>query len=184
MSVFDLTIPILVSGLATHILSTLAWMVLPHHKPEWRVLPVQDELQDWLTEKGVEPHQYIFPHTTDPAEMKSEAFKQKTAKCRGMLVLWPSPANMGVNIAMTLAFFFVAAFVIGYLASLGPGSSRRFLPGRVPVRHDGGSAHSLRRPVSRRILVQTESGDGSLGRRCLRSSHRTDLRLDVAERLT
>ena len=44
MRVFDLTLPVLLSGLATHILSTLAWMVLPHHKPEWKVLAVQDEL--------------------------------------------------------------------------------------------------------------------------------------------
>jgi hypothetical protein len=51
--------------------------------------------------------------------MKSEAFKAKQGKCRGTLVLWPSPPNMGVNIALTLTFFFVAAFVIGYLASLG-----------------------------------------------------------------
>ena len=40
-------------------------------------------------------------------------------------MLWPAPPNMAVNIALTLAFFFAAAVVIGYLASLGlpPGAS-------------------------------------------------------------
>ena len=127
MSVFELWLPILLSGLATHVISTLAWMVLPHHKPEWRKLPVEDEFQDWLDQKEVAPNQYIFPHSDDPAEMKSDSFKQKQGKCRGMLVLWPTPPNMAVNIAQTLAFFFVAAFLIAYLASLGLSKGSSFL---------------------------------------------------------
>ena len=119
MSVFELALPIALSGLATHVFSVLAWMVLPHHKPEWKVLGVQDQLQDWLEEKGVVADQYVFPHTTDPAEMQTDAFKARQSKSNGMLVLWPSAPNMGANIAKTLAFFFVAAFSIGYLASLG-----------------------------------------------------------------
>jgi hypothetical protein len=127
MSVFDLWLPILLSGLATHVISTLAWMVLPHHKPDWKKLPVEDEFQDWLDEKGVSPDQYLFPHTHDPKEMKSDSFKQKQGKCRGMLVLWSTPPNMGVNIAQTLAFFFVAAFLIAYVASLGLSKGASFL---------------------------------------------------------
>ncbi len=127
MTVFDLWLPILLSGLATHVLSTVAWMLLPHHKPEWKRLPVEDEFQNWLDEKGVAADQYLFPHTHDMQEVKGEVFQRKQAKCRGMLVLWPSPPNMGVNIALTLAFFFVAAFVIGYLASLGLPRGESFL---------------------------------------------------------
>lgn len=41
MSVFDSRLPILLPGLATHIVSVLAWAVLPHHKPEWKKRPVQ-----------------------------------------------------------------------------------------------------------------------------------------------
>ncbi|MEZ6070264.1 MAG: hypothetical protein R3C10_08290 [Pirellulales bacterium] len=119
MTVFDLWLPILLSGLATHVISTLAWMVLPHHKSEWRGLDAEDQFQDWIDKHQVPPGQYVFPHTQDMEEMKSAGFREKQARCRGMLVLWPTPPQMGVNIALTLAFFFVAAFVIGYLASLG-----------------------------------------------------------------
>lgn len=119
MSVFDLWLPILATGIATHIASTIAWMALPHHKPEWRKLPVEDELQDWLDSKNVAAEQYLFPHTHDPEVMKSEDFQHKMqSKCRGMLILWPEPVNMGAAIGKTLAFFFVAAFMIGYLTSL------------------------------------------------------------------
>jgi len=127
MSVLDLWLPILVTGVVTHVLSTIAWIVLPHHKPEWKKLPAEDELQDLLEKKSVPPDQYLFPFTRDPAEMKSEAYQQKVGKCRGMLVLWPKPPNMGVNIGLTLAFFFVAAFVIGYLASLALDAESSFL---------------------------------------------------------
>jgi hypothetical protein len=125
MSVFDLWLPILLTGLATHVISTIAWMVLPHHKPEWQRLAAEDDFQDWIDRNNVPVGQYVFPHTHNMEEMKSEAFRKKQGRCRGMLVLWPSPPNMGVNIVLTLAFFFVAAFVIGYLASLGlpPGAS-------------------------------------------------------------
>lgn len=119
MSVFDLWLPILATGIATHIASTLAWTVLPHHKPEWKKLPVEDELQDWLDAKNVPAEQYLFPHTHDAEEMQSDEFKNKMQnKCRGMLVLWPQPVSMGAAIGKTLAFFFVAAFMVGYLASL------------------------------------------------------------------
>ena len=119
MSVFGLWLPIVLSGLATHVISTLAWIVLPHHKPEWKRLADEDDFHDWLDKKGVPADQYLFPFTRDPAEMKSDRFQEKQAKCRGMLVLWPKPPNMGKNIGLTLTFFFVAAFIIAYLASIG-----------------------------------------------------------------
>jgi len=127
MTVWELWLPILLTGLATHILSTIAWTVLPHHKPEWKKLPVEDELIEFIDTKNVPADQYIFPFSQDPQEMKSEQFKAKQGKCRGMLVLWPTPPHMGQAIGLTLAFFFVAAFVIAYLASLGLPRGASFL---------------------------------------------------------
>ncbi len=127
MSVWELWLPILLAGLATHVLSTLAWMVLPHHKPDWQALPVEDELIELLDAKKVPAAQYLFPFTRDPQEMKSEAFQAKQGKCRGMIVLWATPPNMGAAIGLTLGFFFVAAFVIGYLASLAVPRGETFM---------------------------------------------------------
>lgn len=118
MTVLELWLPIVLSGLATHVLSTIAWMVLPHHKPEWGRLPDEDEFQDWIREKGVPAGQYLFPFAESPDEMKSEAFLARRGKCNGMLVLWGEVPNMGLAIGQTLAFFLVAAFAIGYLDSL------------------------------------------------------------------
>jgi len=128
MSVFDLWLPILLAGLAVHIASTLAWVVLPHHKPEWKRLDVEDEIQDWLDAKGVAAGQYLFPHTHSSEEMASPEFKAKMeGKCRGMLVLWPKPPSMGVNIGLTILFFMLTSFVIGYLASNGVAAGAEFM---------------------------------------------------------
>lgn len=120
MVVYELWLPILLAGLATHVAATLAWTVLPHHKPEWGRVNSEDELLDWLAAKGVPPGQYLFPYAEDGAEMKSETYQEKSkGKCHGMLFVWPRPANMGLNIVLTLTFFLVTSFVIGYLASNG-----------------------------------------------------------------
>lgn len=127
MRVYDLWLPIVLSGLATHIMSTLAWMVLPHHKPEWKGLPAENEVIDLLRQRGVGPGQYVFPHTRDPKVMASEEFQRKQGKCRGTLILWSTPPNMGQAIGLTLAFFFLAAFSIGYLATLGVAAGAPFM---------------------------------------------------------
>lgn len=119
MKVFDLWLPIVASGLATHIWSSLAWMVLPHHKPEWEKFPAEDELQDLMVNRSVPVGQYMIPFTHGGQEVMSEEFQRKLNKRRGMFVVWPSgPMSMGKAIGCTLGFFFVAAFMIAYLASL------------------------------------------------------------------
>lgn len=124
MSVFELWLPILLAGVATHIASTIAWTVMPHHKPEWNKLPgdVEDGLLDFIDSKNVPAEQYLFPYADDPKEMSTPEFKAKEGRCRGMLVLWPNPTNMGKAIGLTLAFFMVAAFLVGYVASIAFGA--------------------------------------------------------------
>lgn len=119
MTVFDLWLPILLAGLATHIASTIAWTVLPHHKPEWKPLPAEDDLLDLLDAKQVTAAQYLFPYCDDQKQMASAEYKEKVlTRCRGMLILWPTPPNMAMQILKTLAYFLVAAFLIGYIASI------------------------------------------------------------------
>lgn len=117
MTVYDLWLPILASGLTTHVLSTIAWVVLPHHKPDWQKLPDEDKLHETIT-RSVPPGQYIFPFARDGETAKSESFQKKSEQGTGTLVIWNNPPNMAKAILQTLTAFMVIAFVIGYLASL------------------------------------------------------------------
>lgn len=110
-SVFDLWLPIVVAGLAVHFASTLAWMVLPHHRPEWKSLENPRELAEWLKAHGVAPGQYLFPNQGQESGGEFPLY--------GTLRVWNRPVNMGAAIGKTLAFFFAAVFTIAYLASMG-----------------------------------------------------------------
>ena len=118
MTVYDLLVPIAATGFANHIMSMVAWMALPHHKQEWQQLPIEEEFFELIEHKNVPPGQYLFPHAASPEVMNSEEYQNKIKRVRGTLLLWERPPHMLASIGMTLTFFLVTAFVIGYLASL------------------------------------------------------------------
>ena len=118
-SLVSLWLPIVLSGVALFFASWLAWMVLPHHKSEWKGLADEDAVLRALKNANIPPGQYNFPHADCPKDMQSEAFQAKMqAGPRGTLTLWAAPPSMGVNMLCTLAFFVIANFVIAYLAGM------------------------------------------------------------------
>jgi hypothetical protein len=125
-SVWSLWLPIIVSGVALFFASWAAWMLLPHHKPEWKGVDNEDALLQSLRSAGIGPGQYMFPYCAKPEDWKSEEFqRRREAGPTGTLTIWKSPPNMGVNMVCTLLFFTIANFVIAYLAgiALDPGES-------------------------------------------------------------
>lgn len=111
VDLLDLWLPILVAWIATHVLSTIAWTALPHHRPEWRHLSAQGPMADAMAAAGTKPgEQYLIS--------EGEEGDLDPGKCRGMLILWNHTPNMGANIGMTAGFFLFAAIAIGYLASI------------------------------------------------------------------
>jgi hypothetical protein len=123
-SVWSLWLPILISGVALFFASWAAWMLLPHHKPEWKGLP--DEVAVMNSLRSIPPGQYMFPYASKPEDWKSEEFKQRTQSGpNGSLTIWKAPPNMGVNMLCTLLFFIISNFVIAYLTgiALDPGES-------------------------------------------------------------
>jgi hypothetical protein len=125
-SVWSLWLPIIVSGVALFFASWAAWMLLPHHKSEWRGLPNEDAFLNSLRGGGVPSGQYMFPYACKPEDWKREEFQNRVKSGpNGTLTIWKKPPNMGINMACTLAFFTIANFVIAYLAGIAvdPGES-------------------------------------------------------------
>jgi hypothetical protein len=126
----SLWLPIILSGVALFFASWAAWMVLPHHKGEWKGLPDEEGAMGALRKFNVPPGQYMFPHACSPEEMKGEDFKRRVeAGPIGSLTVWKSRPNMGVNMICTLLFFTIANGVIAYLAGMviPPGGDRWFV---------------------------------------------------------
>jgi len=110
---------IVVATLVCHTASFLAWVVLPHHRPDWKKLQIEDEFQEFITKNGIGPGQYMFPCYENPEDMQSQEFKDKMEKGPwGTMIVWKECPNMGKNIALTILFFFVVNFILAYIGTI------------------------------------------------------------------
>ncbi len=120
----SLWLPIIVSAVVVHVASAIAWMFLPHHKPDWKRLPNEEQTLDKLRSENIPAGQYIFPYI-EPSEMKKpESQARYEAGPHGTLNLWPGKPSMGRNMLLTFLFFVVTSIFVAYLASraLDPGA--------------------------------------------------------------
>ena len=126
MSMLSLWLPIFVAAAVVFFASFLAWMVLPHHRSDWTGLGDEKGFSDALTSLNLGPGHYMFPHYAGAEEMKSPEFMARMeAGPRGLLSVWASPPNTGVNLVSTFVFYLVTGIFIAYIASLAlePGDS-------------------------------------------------------------
>ena len=59
-----LWLPILLSAVAVWVASAVIWMVMPHHKSDFRKLPDEDAALRALTPQRLVPGQYSIPYGT------------------------------------------------------------------------------------------------------------------------
>jgi hypothetical protein len=125
-----LWLPIVISGAVLFIASFLAWMVIGHHKADWKVLPNAPAFEQMVRQGGIAPGQYMFPYCPTPEEWKSEAFKERMkAGPNGLLYIWKPGGGMGMNLFLTWLLFTAISLVIAYLAGMviAPGADRWFV---------------------------------------------------------
>jgi hypothetical protein len=120
----ELWMPILVSSVLVFIASFLAWMVLPHHKSDWKKLPDEEAVRKALS--GVrEPGQYIVPFATSN-DMQSEEYVKKCEEGPlGILTLRrPSRPAMGGAIALSFVYYVVVSTAAAYVTgrTVAPGA--------------------------------------------------------------
>lgn len=127
----QLWLPILLSAVAVFFLSFVMWMVLPHHRPDWKRLPDEDRFMDQLRALGPTELQYSFPHCSDPAQMKDPAWMAKYDKGpKGFLVLKPNgPESMGKALATSFVFNVITATLVAYAATMAihPAAEKLFV---------------------------------------------------------
>ena len=111
-----LWLPILVSSVLVFIWSSIVWMVLPHHKNDWKGLPGEAGILGAL--KGLAPGQYRFPFPADRNEMKSSEFRKKMEEGpMGTMIVWPKgPMNMGKMLGVWFVHLVVVSIFVAYLA--------------------------------------------------------------------
>ena len=110
-----LWMPILLATVVVFFASFLAWMVLPHHRPDWVRLPEEDEVLSALREHGVKPGQYHFPFAGSPKEMATEDMIRKLKRGpAGFLIVQPAGVP---NMANPMLFSFLHDLMISLLVA-------------------------------------------------------------------
>jgi hypothetical protein len=111
-----LWLPILVSSVLVFVASSLVWMVLPHHRNDWKGLPGEAAILGTLDRLA--PGQYRFPFTADRKEMRSPEFAKKMeAGPMGLLIVMPkSQLNMGKSLVFWFMHLIVISTFTAYLA--------------------------------------------------------------------
>jgi hypothetical protein len=126
VSLPDLWLPILLAAVLAHFAGFLMWMVLPHHRGDWRRLPNEDALAEALRAQGAGAGQYNFPHCDKPEDMKDPAWLAKMERGpTGFLILGrPHKPSVGPSLVQYMLYTLAVSLCTAYVASrtVSPGA--------------------------------------------------------------
>ncbi len=120
----ELILPILLAAALVFLVSSLVWMVLPHHKKDWSKLPEEEGVFDALGDAG--PGQYSLPHLASQEEFKDPEVQARfESGPTGFLVVSPRGVpKMGKNMAIWFVYALLASLAVALVAreALDPGT--------------------------------------------------------------
>jgi len=115
----SLWLPVVLSTVATFIISSICWMVLPLHKKDYKTLPDEEGVAEALRKPLPEPGQYMLPNCSHGSkDWKDPAFIERLKRGPvGVITLMPSgPPKMGKSLGQWFAHAFLVSFLVGYIA--------------------------------------------------------------------
>jgi len=127
MSVSQLWLPILVSAVVVFVASSLAWMVLPHHKADIKKLPDEKAWFEQLGQANLAAGTYMWPNAATPAEGKTEEFRARYAAGPwGSVNIQTGQPNFGRNLLLVFLIYGVIGTLVAYLTGRAHGAGAGF----------------------------------------------------------
>lgn len=116
VTIGSLWMPILVSAVIIWFASFLVWVVLPHHKSEYKGVPDEDATIKSLGD--IRPGLYNIPHLTAMEEIKKpEVIKKFEGGPTGFLTVVPRGVpNMGKSMVLSFVYYLAVGVVVAYVA--------------------------------------------------------------------
>jgi hypothetical protein len=108
---------ILLSAVLVWVASFVVWVVLPHHKRDYKGLPDEKAAREGLG--PLDPGQYNIPHLESRSDLKRpEVVKMFADGPVGFLTVLPRgvPA-MGKSMALSFIYYLAVGFIVAYVAS-------------------------------------------------------------------
>jgi hypothetical protein len=130
VTLLDLWLPIVLAAVFIHVGGFVMWMVLPHHRGDWKRLPDEDGVMAALRTSGVGMGQYNFPHCDTKDAMKDPAWQAKIAAGPTGFVILSAPGrpNMGKSLGQYFLYTFGVSFMVAYIASHTLPAGAPYLP--------------------------------------------------------
>jgi len=126
VSLTSLWLPIVISAVVVFIASAIVHMVLTYHRTDFSKLPAEADVSAALRNFNLPPGDFIMPHCSSPAEMRTPEFQEKWKKGPKMIVtiLGGDSMAMGSQLVQWFLFCVVVSLFAGYMASraLAPGA--------------------------------------------------------------
>ena len=119
VSLTELWLPILISGVVVFFVSWLIHMILPHHRSDYAKVPKEDEVMAALRTFNIPPGDYCMPRPAGMADMKTPAFQEKWKKGPAiwMTVMASGQNFMGQSLAQWFVYCAVVSTFAAYLTS-------------------------------------------------------------------
>jgi hypothetical protein len=119
VSLSSLWLPILLAAVVVFLASSIAHMLLPWHRKDFRGAPNEEALRTALRSIDLPPGDYMVPHGGGPEAMKSPEFQKKMQEGPVVLmtVLPPGPGDMGTSLIQWFVYCVVVSVFAAYLAS-------------------------------------------------------------------
>ncbi len=121
VELMSLWLPIVVSAVVVFFASFVVWMVLPHHKKDYKALSNEDPVRDALRAQNPAPGMYCIPSMLGPdgkCDAKNPEFQAKVKEgpwaVMTVLASWP---NMGKSLAMWIVHLLVVSTFVAYIAA-------------------------------------------------------------------
>ncbi|MFW6010736.1 MAG: hypothetical protein ACOC9H_02340 [Gemmatimonadota bacterium] len=127
VSLGALWLPILVAAALVWVAGAIVWMVLPHHRNDFRQVPDEEAVRDALSSDALTPGQYTIPHAPDREAYQQPEIQEKFEEgpVAFLTVLPTGTAPMGKQLTLYFVYAVAVSLVAGYVASrtLGPGTA-------------------------------------------------------------
>src|SRR5262245_17450244 len=109
-----LWMPILLAAIVVFFASFLMWMVLPHHRTDFKRFPDEAAVAQVLRKQSLAPMQYTIPHCGSPKDMKDPAFIKKLEEGPvATLTVMPSgQPSMGKAMALSFLWNLVVSVLV------------------------------------------------------------------------
>lgn len=119
-TIADLLLPILLSGVAVFVVSSVVHMLLPLHRKDYGQLPSEAAILDALRAGKVEPGPYRFPWCGSMKELGEPAMQEKFERGPvGLLTLLPpGPMKLGRSLGLWFLYSLLVGLLVAYVGTM------------------------------------------------------------------